>query len=36
MFSRPVAGSRTIHRTCRPVEAQFIIGIVPLHSIGEK
>src|SRR4029079_5319311 len=34
MFSLPVAGSRRIQRTCRPVEAQFIICIVPLHSTG--
>jgi hypothetical protein len=36
MFSFPVAGSRRIQRTCRPEEAQFIIGMVPLHSMGEK
>ena len=36
MFSRPVSGSRSTHRTCAVVAAQFIPGIVPLHSAGAK
>src|SRR2546430_9419330 len=36
MFSLPVAGSRSTQRTCFPVDAQFIIGIVPPHSTGVK
>jgi len=36
MFSWPVAGSFNTQRTCCPVDAQFIIGIVPPHSTGAK
>ena len=34
MFSRAVAGSRSIQRAVRPVTIQSISGIVPLHSTG--